>query len=172
MIPTDNILSNVSGTLNAVTFSGHAAGELFLSGHGAGMMPTASAVLADIVDLARNLTCGAAGRVPLTGFQPIHIRPMPIKPMTENVMRYYFRFSALDKPGVLSAIAGILGKHGISIESVHQKGRKTSGTVPVVMMSHRVKENDVRNALKEIRALDTVSGAPVLIRIEDDKPDD
>jgi homoserine dehydrogenase len=171
MIPMDNILSNVSGTLNAITVSGHAVGDLFLSGHGAGMMPTASAVLSDIVDLARNIRHGSIGRIPLLGHRKPHSQPPLLKPLAENVMRYYFRFSALDKPGVLSAIAGILGKHGISIESVHQKGRKSSGTVPVVMMSHRVKESDVRNAFSEIKALDTVGAAPVLIRIEDDKPE-
>jgi homoserine dehydrogenase len=171
MIPMDNILSNVSGTLNAITVSGHAVGDLFLSGHGAGMMPTASAVLSDIVDLARNIRHGSIGRIPLLGHRKPHSQPPLLKPLAENVMRYYFRFSALDKPGVLSAIAGILGKHGISIESVHQKGRKSSGTVPVVMMSHRVKESDVRNAFSEIKALDTVGAAPLLIRIEDDKPE-
>ncbi|RPI59988.1 MAG: homoserine dehydrogenase, partial [Planctomycetaceae bacterium] len=164
MIPMNNILSNVSGTLNAITVSGHAVGDLFLSGHGAGMMPTASAVLSDIVDLARNIRHGAVGRIPLLGYHSPHIQSVPIKPLAENVMRYYFRFSALDKPGVLSSIAGILGKHGISIESVHQKGRKSSGTVPVVMMSHRVKESDVRNAFLEIKALDTVGADPILIR--------
>jgi homoserine dehydrogenase len=172
MIPMDNILSNVSGTLNAVTVSGHAVGDLFLSGHGAGMMPTASAVLSDIVDLARNIRHASVGRIPLLGHRSPRRQTPPIKPLAENVMRYYFRFSALDKPGVLSAIAGILGRHGISIESVHQKGRKSSGTVPVVMMSHRVKESDVRNAFAEIKALETVGATPILIRIEDDKPED
>lgn len=171
MIPMDNILSNVSGTLNAITVSGHAVGNLFLSGHGAGMMPTASAVLSDIVDLARNIHYGAVGRIPLLGHHRPRVGAVSIKPLAENEMRYYFRFSALDKPGVLSAIAGILGRHGISIESVQQKGRKSSGTVPVVMMSHRVKEADVRNAFAEIKALDTVGADPILIRIEDDRPE-
>ena len=171
MIPLDNILSNVSGTLNAITFSGHAVDRLFLSGHGAGMMPTASAVLSDIVDLARNLRCNAVGRIPLTGYQPDRIRIIPLTPITEIVTRYYFRFSALDRPGVLSAIAGILGEYGISIKTVQQRGRKTNGAVPIVMISHHAREADVRDALARISALDVVSATPVLIRIEDESED-
>ena len=172
MIPLDNILSSVSGTLNAITVSGDAVGDLFLSGHGAGMMPTASAVLSDIVDLARNLRHTAAGRIPLLGYQSQQIKVMPVMPITDLVSHYYFRFSVLDRPGVLAAIAGILGKFSISIKSVHQKGRKTNGSVPIVMMTHRAKEADVRNAMQEIRALDVVSAKPVLIRIEDQNQED
>ena len=172
MIPLDNILSSVSGTLNAITVSGDAVGDLFLSGHGAGMMPTASAVLSDIVDLARNLRHTAAGRIPLLGYQSQQIKVMPVMPITDLVSHYYFRFSVLDRPGVLATIAGILGKFSISIKSVHQKGRKTNGSVPIVMMTHRAKEADVRNAMQEIRALDVVSAKPVLIRIEDQNQED
>ena len=172
MIPLDNILSSVSGTLNAITVTGDAVGDLFLSGHGAGMMPTASAVLSDIVDLARNLRHKAAGRIPLLGYQSQQIKVMPVMPITDLVSHYYFRFSVLDRPGVLAAIAGILGKFSISIKSVHQKGRKTNGSVPIVMMTHRAKEADVRNAMQEIRALNVVSAKPVLIRIEDQNQED
>ena len=91
--------------------------------------------------------------------------------MDDLVTHYYFRFAALDRPGVLSSISGILGKYDISIQSVHQKGRKTNGSVPVVMLSHLVREADVKQALSEISALDVVSDAPVLIRIEDDDMD-
>jgi homoserine dehydrogenase len=168
MIPLDNILSSVSGTLNAITVSGSAVGDLFLSGHGAGMMPTASAVVGDIVDLARNLRYKSAGRVPTMAFQQNRIIPLAVMPITEIVTCYYFRFSALDKPGVLSTISGILGKYGISIKSVHQKGRKTNGSVPIVMMTHQAREADVRNAFEEIGALDVVAAKPVLIRIEDE----
>jgi homoserine dehydrogenase len=167
MIPLDNILSNVNGTLNAITVNGHAVQDLFLSGRGAGMMPTASAVLSDIVDLARNLRCGAVGRVPLTGYQPDRIRTTPVMPVTEIVTHYYFRFTVEDKPGVLAAIAGILGQNGISIQSVQQKGRKTDGHVPIVMLTHRAKEADVRQALAQIRGLGVVGAAPMFIRIED-----
>jgi len=166
MIPFDNILSNVSGSLNAITVTGDAVGDLFLSGYGAGMMPTASAVLSDIVDLARNLRFQATGRVPLAAYQPDQIKPVPVTPITEIVTHYYFRFEVLDRPGVLSTIAGRLGNYGISIKSVHQKGRKTNGTVPIVMMSHHAREADVQKAFKEIGELDVVGKTPVLIRIE------
>lgn len=172
MIPFDNILSNVNGTLNAVTVAGDAVGEILLSGHGAGMMPTASAVISDIVDLARNLMAGISGRVPLLGCQADQVRQIPVMPMDALSTHYYFRFSALDKPGVLSKISGILGKYEISLKSVNQKGRKTNGTVPVVMMSHRALEADVKKALKEIESLDVVGEAPVLIRIEDEGQSD
>jgi len=167
MIPFDNILSNVNGTLNAVTVAGDAVGEILLSGHGAGMMPTASAVISDIVDLARNLMTGIAGRVPLLGCQMNQVKQIPVMPVEALSTHYYFRFSALDKPGVLSNISGILGNYEISLKSVHQKGRKTNGTVPVVMLTHRALEADVKNALKEIESLDVVGEKPVLIRIED-----
>jgi homoserine dehydrogenase len=167
MIPFDNLLSNVNGTLNAVTVTGDATGDLLLYGRGAGMLPTASAVVSDLVDLARNLLSGTAGRVPALAFQPDRIRPIPILPIDEISSHYYFRFSALDRPGVLSKISGILGSHGISLQSVHQKGRKTDGAVPVVMLSHRAREADVKMALNEIGALDVTAARPALIRIED-----
>jgi homoserine dehydrogenase len=169
MIPFDNILSNVNGTLNAITVAGDAVGEILLVGHGAGMMPTASAVLSDIADVARNIAAGGAGRVPVMGFQPDKIRTVPIMPMEDIVTNYYFRFIVLDRPGVLAAISGVLGKHDISIKSVHQKGRKTNGSVPIVMLTHQAKEAHVNLALKEIIALDVVAGDPLLIRIEEEK---
>ena len=89
-------------------------------------------------------------------------------PVNEILTHYYIRFSALDKPGVLSRISGILGKNEISIKSVQQKGRKTNGSVPLVMLTHRAKEADVLKALSEINSLDVVSDRPVLIRIEDE----
>jgi homoserine dehydrogenase len=132
------------------------------------MMPTASAVVGDIVDLARNILSGGAGRIPMLSYQPERIRKIPVLPMADITTRYYFRFAALDRPGVLSAISGILGKHDISIKSVHQKGRKTDGSVPIVMITHWAREADVRQALSEIASLDVVGDAPVLIRIEDE----
>ena len=134
-------------------------------------MPTASAVISDTVDIARNILCGTARRVPPLAYQRENIRNIPILPIDDLVTHYYFRFAALDRPGVLSTISGILGDYDISIQSVHQKGRKTNGSVPVVMLSHLVKEADVKQALNEIRALDVVGDEPVLIRIEDDEMD-
>jgi homoserine dehydrogenase len=167
MIPFDNLLSNVNGTLNAIAVRADAVGDILLYGHGAGMMPTASAVVCDTVDLARNLVCGSVGRVPARAYQPGEIRSIPVLPINEITTHYYFRFAASDSPGVLSKISGILGDHGISIQSVHQKGRKTNGTVPVVMLTHRAKESDVQQALSKIAKLDVVGAPPVLIRIEE-----
>jgi homoserine dehydrogenase len=92
-------------------------------------------------------------------------------PMNEIVTHYYFRFAALDRPGVLSKISGILGRHDISIQSMQQKGRKTDGSVPVVMVSHQAKEADVQEAIAEIDDLDAVGEKTVLIRIEDEQLD-
>jgi len=172
MIPFSNPLSGVNGVLNAVTISGDAIGDMMLYGYGAGMMPTASAVVGDIVDLARNLLSGSMGRVPLLSFQLDHIRKIPVLPMEETRVHYYFRFSALDRPGVLSKISGILGDYDISIKSVHQKGRRTNGSVPIVMLTHLAKEADVRKALSDIYDLDVVGDPPVLIRIEDENEAD
>jgi homoserine dehydrogenase len=171
MIPFDNLLSNVNGTVNAIMVSGDAVGDIMLYGRGAGMMPTASAVISDAVDIARNLLAGTTRRVPALSFQSNRLQNIQIMPMNEIVTHYYFRFEALDRPGVLSKISGILGSHDISIQSVQQKGRKTDGSVPVVMVSHLAKEADVQEAIAEINDLDVVGEKTVLIRIEDEQLD-
>lgn len=168
MIPFDNPLSNVNGALNAITISCDAAGDILFCGHGAGMMPTASAIISDTVDLARNILSGATGRVPLLSYRIESIRKIPVVPIDEIFTYYYFRFSALDRPGVLSKISGILGSRDISIKSVHQKERRSKGSVPIVMLTHLAREADVKGALSEIASLDVVSDRPVLIRIEGD----
>lgn len=167
MIPFDNLLSNVNGSLNAITISGDSVGDILLYGHGAGMMPTASAVVSDVVDLARNILSGINQRIPVLSYQREKIRRIPVLPIDDIFTRYYFRFSVADRPGVLSKISGILGSHGISIKSVHQKGRKTEGSVPIVMLTHLAKEADVKKALLEISSIDVVNDRPVIIRIED-----
>jgi len=172
MIPFDNPLSGVNGSLNAVTISGDAIGDMMLYGFGAGRMPTASAVVGDVIDIARNILSGSTGRVPSLSYQMDHIRKIPILSMEDIRMHYYFRFSALDRPGVLSKISGILGDYDISIKSVHQKGRKTKGAVPIVMLTHIAREADVQDALSNIYNLDVVSDRPVLIRIEDENGED
>ena len=167
MIPFDNLLSNVNANLNAVSISGDAVGDMALYGFGAGMMPTASAVVSDIVDISRNLLSGVSGRVPLLSYQSEDIRKIPVMPVDEIFTYYYLRFSAMDQPGVLSKIAGVLGRHDISIKSVHQKGRELEGLVPIVMLTHLAKEADMKKALSEIAALDIIGSKPVIIRIED-----
>ncbi len=171
MLPLKNLLASISGTVNAITISGDAVGDILLYGHGAGMMPTASAVVSDIVDIARNILSGTVRRVPPLSYQRDSIRRIPVLPIDDLLTHYYFRFAALDRPGVLSTISGILGKYDISLQSVHQKGRKTNGSVPLVMLSHRAKEAHVNRALAEIGDLNVVSDEPVLIRIEDNELD-
>jgi len=167
MIPENNLLSSVNGSLNAIMVSGDAVGDILLYGHGAGMMPTASAVVGDIVDIARNLSAGITGRIPLLGFLPDNVRKVPIISVDELDMHYYLRFAALDRPGVLSKISGVLGRCGISLQTVHQKGRKTDGAVPLVMLTHQAREADIQTALVEIEKLDVIKDRPVLIRIEE-----
>lgn len=168
MIPIDNLLSSVNGTVNAVTVSGDAVGNILLYGRGAGMMPTASAVVSDLVDLSRNLITGSSGRIPLLSYQTENIRKTAVISIEEIFTHYYIRFAAMDRPRVLSKISGILGKYDISIRSAYQKGRKTNGSVPLVMLTHTAKEASVAKALREITELDVVSDRPVLIRIEDE----
>ena len=166
MIPVDNLLSNVNGSLNAITVSSDRAGDILLYGHGAGMMPTASAVVSDIVDIARNLLSGAKGRIPLLSYKKGAVRKMSIMSVDKIKTNYYFRFSALDRPGVLSKISGVLGNHGISIKSVHQKGRRIESSVPIVMLTHLARESDVKKALAKITKLDMIKDKPTVIRIE------
>lgn len=167
MIPDSNPLSHVDTSMNAIAIDADATGQTMLYGHGAGMMPTASAVLSDIADIARNIISGIKRRVPILGYPEDNIKSIPILSMSELYTRYYFRFEAQDHPGVLARISGILGENNISIKSVHQKGRKSNGKVPVVMISHIAKEAWVQKALKEISKTNTVVGSPVVIRIEE-----
>ena len=167
MISNSNPLSHVDGSMNAIAIDADATGQIMLYGHGAGMMPTASAVLSDIADIARNIISGTQKRVPILGYPEDNIKPIPILPMSELYTRYYLMFEAQDHPGVLSKIAGVLGENDISIKSVHQKGRKSNGKVPVVMITHIAKEARVQRALKQISKTDSVVGDPVVIRIEE-----
>ncbi len=167
MINASNPLSYVDKSMNAITINADATGQTMLYGHGAGMMPTASAVLSDIADIARNIISGIKRRVPILGYPEDNIKPIPILPMEELYTRYYLRFEAQDHPGVLAKISGMLGENNISIKSVQQQGRKSNGRVPVVMITHIAKEAWVQKALAEISKTDSVIGDPVVIRIEE-----
>ena len=169
MIPFDHLLANVNGNFNAFHIIGDAADSVFLYGQGSGMMPTASAVVSDIVDIARDVRKGIAGRVPPRVLDEETIEEIRLMPFDQIRTNYYFRFSAVDRPGVLSRISGILGANDISIATVIQKGRMQGGAVPIVMTTYKARERDVRRALEDIDRLDIVMGKTVLIRIEDDK---
>jgi homoserine dehydrogenase len=169
MIPESHLLSTVEGVFNAIYIRGDATGPTLFYGQGAGQMPTGSAVLSDLVELGRNLLVQAHGRrVPLQSFHESAIEKIPLKKMEEVVMPFYMRFSALDRPGVLSKISGILGKNGISIASVIQKGRQVNGAVPIVMMTHEAKEENVHRALREIDKLHVILGKTMVIRVENE----
>ncbi|MCJ7641191.1 MAG: homoserine dehydrogenase [Desulfobacterales bacterium] len=167
MIPEGHLLSTVDGVFNAIYIQGDAVGPILFYGQGAGQMPTASAVISDLVELGRNLLVEAIERrVPLLSFQESAIVKIPLKKMEDVVMPCYMRFSAVDRPKVLSRISGILGENGISISSVIQKGRQVNGAVPIVMMTHEAKEKNVHRALKEIDRLNMILGKTMFIRVE------
>ncbi|MDA8166087.1 MAG: homoserine dehydrogenase [Desulfobacteraceae bacterium] len=165
LVPEDHMLASINGAYNGINFRGDMVGDVLLYGYGAGKMPTGSAVAADIVDIARNILNGSINRVPALSYRHEHLRPRRITPLEELQGPYYIRISAVDHPGVLSTISGILGKHGISIESVIQKGRNAQGSVPVVMVTHDAREAAVRQALAQIDALDICTARSVKIRI-------
>jgi homoserine dehydrogenase len=169
MIPEKHLLSTVGGVFNAIYIKGDAVGPTLFYGQGAGQMPTGSAVVGDLVELGRNLLVGVAGRrVPLLSYQESAIGRIALKRMDDVVMPFYMRFSALDRPGVLSKISGILGKNGISISAVIQKERQVNGAVPVVMMTHEAREKGVHRSLREIERLGVILGRTVFIRVENE----
>jgi len=163
MIPKEYLISKVDGPFNAVYVEGDATGSTLYYGRGAGDMPTGSAVVSDIVDIARNIRKNAIGRMPI---MTRTLRDLRIKKMDDVVSKYYFRFFALDKPGVLSKISGILGNYNISIASVIQKGRRVGKAVPLVVLTHEAKEKDVRQALHEIDQLSVVMDKTIFMRVE------
>jgi homoserine dehydrogenase len=167
MIPNEYMISKVDGVYNAVYVEGDAVGATLYYGRGAGDMPTGSAVVADIVDTGRNIVCGGVRRVKgISEGGGKERQYRKIRKMEDIESMYYFRFSALDKPGVLSNISGILGNYNISIASVIQKGRRIGGSVPLVVLTHRALERDVLNAVKEIDNLSVVSDKTLFIRVE------
>jgi homoserine dehydrogenase len=165
LVSKRSVLANVSGVLNAVYLEGRALGPCLISGRGAGDMPTAVSVVADIVDVARSKLAGAAG----LSTRGISLEERPLLPMEEIETRYYLRFAGQDKPGVLARIAGALGEHGVSIEHMIQDGRSAapSAPVPIVMITHRAREGGVIAAIKAISSFDSVSDRTRVLRIEE-----
>jgi len=167
MIPIEHPMANVNGALNAIRACDDMMEENVLIGHGAGALPTGSAVVGDVVEIARNILSGVGERLPAGSFQDKEVKRIPLKDISEIESEYFLRFSVLDKPGVLSKISGILGEHSISIESMIQRGRGDGGEgVPLVMMCHKSSEKNIQSALKEIEELDVVCGKSNLIRVE------
>jgi homoserine dehydrogenase len=164
MIPAASPLAAVSGVFNGIFLTGDAVGDLMFYGRGAGQMPTASAVLSDVIEIARRIAHGIpslAIELPSVGSAPL-----PLTPMEAIRCRYYLRVTAQDRPGVLSKVAGILGENDISIANVIQKGRGVREAVPVVMLTHEARERDMRTALAKIDRLRDVAAATTMIRVE------
>jgi homoserine dehydrogenase len=165
MIPESSPMSAVSGVFNAIFLSGDVVNDLMFYGRGAGQMPTASSVWADIVEIARRL---AAGQAAVPQDLPVFGRkPLTLKPIEEVKSSYYLYVSALDRPSVLAQVAGILGKYEISIASVIQKVRQRAKAVPVVMMTHEAQEGAMQKALQEINALPVIVDPTRMIRVEE-----
>ncbi|MBN2060619.1 MAG: homoserine dehydrogenase [Deltaproteobacteria bacterium] len=167
MVPVGHIMTNVNDAYNAVFMEGDFVGPTLHYGLGAGRRPTGSAVVSDIISIARQIKSGVRSFIPPLA----HVRPserdISIMPIEKLNSAYYFRFSALDKPGVLSKISGILGENDISISSVIQKGRDMKGTVPIVMLTHEALESNVINALEDIDRLDVLTDKTIRIRVEE-----
>ena len=167
MIPVNYPLADVDGAFNAIRLTGDFVGPVMLYGRGAGMDPTASAVVGDVMDISRNILAGIGRRTAPLGFQEERIRDLQIKPIGEIVSKFYIRFSVMDEPGVIARIAGELGRNNISIESMVQTARSVQESVPIVIMTHEAREMDIRKALAEIDSFDIVREKSNLIRIED-----
>jgi homoserine dehydrogenase len=169
LVPATSLLAKVDGAMNAIAVHGDAVGPTLFYGAGAGEMPTASAVVADLMEIAREIRRGRAGRVAPLSYLPEALRPKPLVPLGEIEARAYLRFTALDRPGVLAKITKLLGDDGIGIESVIQKGRGRGGeSVPVVMLTDIAREESIRRALQGIDSLAEVTAPTCLIRIEED----
>lgn len=167
LIPKRRLIANVDGVMNAVLVKGDAVGPTLYYGAGAGSEATASAVVADIIDVVRTLTSDPENRVPHLAFQADAISEIQILPMSEVVTAYYLRMTVDDKPGVLSDVTEILGDSGISIEAVIQKEPENAGSkAEIIMLTHRVKEKDMVAAIEQIEALDSVTDKVNKIRVE------
>ena len=167
LVPERELIANVNGVMNAVLVKGDAVGRTLYNGPGAGAEPTASAVVADLVDVVRALTTDPNNRVPHLAFQPGALAQVPVLPIEEHEIAYYLKMLASDKPGVLAEIATIFGAAGISIEAVVQpEPPRGAAQAKLVMLTHRVRERQMREAVARIEALPVIEGAVTCIRME------
>ena len=166
LIPEKRLIANVDGVMNAVLVMADAVGPTLYYGAGAGAEPTASAVVADIVDVVRTLTSDPENRVPHLAFQPDALSDTPVLPIDEIVTSYYLRILAADKAGVMGQITSILGSAGISIEAVIQKDPRDEKQADIILLTHRVREKQMNSAIEKIRALDATFGNITRIRME------
>ena len=167
LIPTKRLLANVEGAMNAVQVHGDAVGTTLYYGKGAGSEPTASAVIADLVDVTRLQTADPENRVPHLAFQPDALQNTPILPMAEVTTSYYLRFAVADQAGVLAEITRILAAHGVSIDALLQKeAAEGESQTDLVILTHETKEKNMMAAITEMQALKTVLGEIIKIRLE------
>jgi homoserine dehydrogenase len=165
LVQRDTALANVNGVLNAIALEGRALGPTLLSGRGAGDMPTAVSVVADVLDVARARRSGVSGLATGT----IKTQARPLAPLGDVRCRYYLRLQAHDRPGVLARLAGALGDAGVSIEQMVQEGGGGSTGLPVdiVLLTHEAREGDIRRALQDIEQSEVAASAPKLLRIQE-----
>ncbi len=161
LLPLNHLLSSVRGVFNAIYLKGNLLGELVFYGQGAGKMPTTSAIISDLVYIAQFL-----GDKDIYQKQYSNLKIKGLKSIKNISSRYYIRFMAVDMPGVLAKISGILGKYNISIASVSQKERGRARSVPIIMMTHEANEMSMKKALDKIYELDAIKHKPVYIRVE------
>ncbi len=168
LIPTRRLIANVEGVMNAVLVKGDAAGTTMYYGAGAGSLPTASAVVADLVDVTRLITADPEHRVPHLAFQPDRLAKDPILPIGEVETSYYLRMRVQDRPGVLADVTRILADSKISIDAMVQKEpEEGESRVDIVMLTHRAIEKNVNAAMAKIEKLSTVLGKVTRIRLEE-----
>jgi homoserine dehydrogenase len=167
LIPHRRLIANVDGVMNAVLVQGDAVGPTLYYGAGAGSLPTASAVVADVIDIVRALTTDPDNRVPHLAFQPHELTDTTILPMEEVETAYYLRMQVIDRPGVLADITKILGDSGISIEAILQKEPAEGAShVPIIILTQTVQEKNMNAAIQQIQGLGSVEGEVTRIRME------
>lgn len=162
LLPLTHMLSSVRGVYNAIYIKANMVGEIVFYGQGAGKWPTTSGIISDLIELAK-----LSGQSDSGLQEYVNPKIRQLKGRSQIVSRYYIRFMALDKPGVLAKISGILGAHNISIASVTQKERRKARFVPLVMMTHEAREVDMVRALQRIEKLNVITQKPVYIRVEE-----
>ncbi|WP_148861924.1 homoserine dehydrogenase [Marinobacter fonticola] len=167
LVPRSHLIAQVDGVLNAVLVDGDAVGQTMYYGPGAGDEATASAVIADIVDVARTVAHQSLQRVPYLGFEPSSLDSLKVLDMEDIQSAYYLRIEALDRPGVLAKIASVMSEHGINIESIMQKESELEdGRIPVIILTHTVQERQINRAIEDLEALAEIEDKVVRIRAE------
>jgi homoserine dehydrogenase len=167
LIPAKRLIANVEGAMNAVLVHGDAVGASLYSGRGAGAEPTASSVIADLVDITRLATADPEHRVPHLAFQPNAMTDIAILPMSEITTSYYLRMHVADQPGVLADLTRILAERGISIDAMLQKEPAEGEThTDIIMLTHQTQEKNVTAAIEKMEALNSVVGTVTKIRLE------